>query len=45
VERIVLLGIAPRSVIFIFFAYSLVALFFFFLVVFFLLMVMVIILW
>jgi hypothetical protein len=34
VERHVLLGVAPRRVFFIFFAFSLVALFFFFLVVF-----------
>jgi hypothetical protein len=39
VERLILLGVAPRSVVFIFFAFSLVALFFFFL-----LMVMVIVL-
>jgi hypothetical protein len=44
VERLVLLGIAPRSVVFIFFAFSLVALFFFF-IVFFPLLVMVVILW
>jgi hypothetical protein len=31
VERLVLLGVAPRSVVFIIFAFSLVALFFFFL--------------
>jgi hypothetical protein len=42
-----LLGAAPRSVvfIFIFIAFSLVALFFFFLIVFFFLMAMVIVLW
>jgi hypothetical protein len=44
VERLVLLGVAPMSVVFTFFAFSLVAIFFFFLVVFFLLLVMVIIL-
>jgi hypothetical protein len=44
VERLILLGVASRSVVFIFFAFSLVALFFFFLVVFFLLMVMVVVL-
>jgi hypothetical protein len=43
VERLVLLGVAPRSVVFIFFTFTLVALFFFFLVVFFLSLVMVII--
>jgi hypothetical protein len=46
VERLILLGIAPRSVVFPFFAFSLVALFFFLLlVIFFPLLVMVIILW
>jgi hypothetical protein len=48
VERLILLGVAPRSVVFIIFAFSLVALFFFFvLVVFFLRMiiVMVVVLW
>jgi hypothetical protein len=44
VERLILLGIAPRSVVFIFFAFSLVALFFFFLIVFFLLLAMVVVL-
>jgi hypothetical protein len=44
VEHLVLLGVAPRSVVFIFFAFILVALFFFF-IVFFLLLVMVVILW
>jgi hypothetical protein len=44
VERLILLGIALRSVVFIFFTFSLVALFFFLLVVFFPLLVMVIIL-
>jgi hypothetical protein len=44
VERLILLDVAPRSVVSIFFAFSLVALFFFFLIVFFLLLVMVIIL-
>jgi hypothetical protein len=34
VECLILLGIAPRSVVFIFFAFSLVSLFFFFLIVF-----------
>jgi hypothetical protein len=43
VERLVLLGVAPRSVVFIFFAFSLVALFFFFLIVFFLPLVMVVV--
>jgi hypothetical protein len=43
VERLILLGVAPRSVVFIFFAFSFVALFFF-LIVFFPLLVMVIIL-
>jgi hypothetical protein len=40
VEHLVLLSVAPRSVVFIFFAFSLVALFFFLLTVFFLLVVM-----
>jgi hypothetical protein len=44
VERLILLGVAPRSVVFIFFAFSLVALFFSFLIVFFLLLVMLVIL-
>jgi hypothetical protein len=44
VERLILLGVAPRSVVFIFFTFSLVAIFFFFLIIFFLLLVMVIIL-
>jgi hypothetical protein len=44
VERLVLLGVAPRSVVFIFFAFGLVALFFFFLIVFFLSLIMVIVL-
>jgi hypothetical protein len=39
VERLVLLGVAQRSIVFIIFTFSLVALFFFFLFVFFLLMV------
>jgi hypothetical protein len=43
-ERLVLLGVTLRSVVFIFFAFSFVALFFFFLIVFFLLMVMVVVL-
>jgi hypothetical protein len=41
VEYLVLLGVAPRSVVFIFFAFSLVAIFFFFFIVFFFLLVMV----
>jgi hypothetical protein len=45
VEYLVLLGVAPRSVVFIFFAFSLVTTFFFFLIVFFLLLVMVMVLW
>jgi hypothetical protein len=45
VEHLVLLGVAPRSVVFIFFTFSLVALFFFLLIVFFLPLVMVIVLW
>jgi hypothetical protein len=44
VEHLVLLGVVPTSVIFIFFAFNLVALFSFFLVVFFRLLVMVVIL-
>jgi hypothetical protein len=44
VECLILLGVAPRSVVFIFFAFSLVAIFFFF-IVFFLLLVMVVVLW
>jgi hypothetical protein len=45
VEHLVLLGVAPRSVVFIFLAFSLVAFFFFFFdIVFFPLLVMVIIL-
>jgi hypothetical protein len=43
-EYLVLLGVAPRSVVFIFFTFSLVATFFFFLIVFFLLLVMVMVL-
>jgi hypothetical protein len=43
VECLVLLGVAPRSVVFIFFAFSLVALFFFLLVVFFLPMIIVVV--
>jgi hypothetical protein len=43
VECLVLLSIAPRSVVFTFFAFSLVAIFFFF-IVFFLLLVMVVVL-
>jgi hypothetical protein len=39
-EHLVLLGVVPTSVIFIFFAFNLVALFSFFLIVFFLLLVM-----
>jgi hypothetical protein len=41
VERLILLGIAPKSVLFIIFTFSLVAPFFFFLVVFFLPMIVV----
>jgi hypothetical protein len=41
VERLIFLGVAPRSVVFIIFAFSLVALFFFLLIVFFLSLVMV----
>jgi hypothetical protein len=41
VEYLVLLGIAPRSVVFIFFTFNLVAIFFFSLIVFFLLLVVV----
>jgi hypothetical protein len=44
VERLILLDVAPRSVVFIFFAFSLVALIFFFLAVFFLPLVVVIVL-
>jgi hypothetical protein len=44
VEYLVLLSVAPRSVVFIFFAFSLVATFFFFLIVLFLLLVMVVVL-
>jgi hypothetical protein len=43
VERLILLGIAPRSVVFIFFAFSLVALFFFFLILLFLPMIVVVV--
>jgi hypothetical protein len=43
-EYLVLLGVAPRSVACIFFAFSLVAIFFFFFIVFFLLLVMVVVL-
>jgi hypothetical protein len=45
VERLILLDVAPRSVVFIIFTFSLVALFFFFLIVFFLSLVMVVVLW
>jgi hypothetical protein len=45
VERLILLIVATRSVVFIIFAFSLVALFFFFLIVFFLPLVMVVVLW
>jgi hypothetical protein len=45
VECLVLLGVALRNVVFIFFAFSLVAIFFFFLIVFFLLLLMVVVLW
>jgi hypothetical protein len=44
VECLILLGVAPRSVVFIFFTSSLVAIFFFFFIVFFLLLVMVVVL-
>jgi hypothetical protein len=44
VEHLILLGVAPRSVVFIFFAFSLVTFFFFFLIVFFPLLVMVVVL-
>jgi hypothetical protein len=40
-EYLILLGIAPRSVVFIFFTFSLVAIFFFFFIVFFFLLVVV----
>jgi hypothetical protein len=43
VECLILLGIAPRSVVFIIFAFSLVALFFFLLVVFFLPMIVIVV--
>jgi hypothetical protein len=43
-EYLVLLGVAPRSVVFIFFTFSLVATFFFFFIVFFFLLVMVMVL-
>jgi hypothetical protein len=43
VERLVLLSVAPRSVVFILFAFSLVALFFFLLVVFFLPMIVIVV--
>jgi hypothetical protein len=42
VERLIFLGVAPRSVVFIIFAFSLVALFFFLLIVLFLLLVKVV---
>jgi hypothetical protein len=44
VEHLILLGVAPRSVVLIIFAFSIVALFFFFPIVFFLPLVMVVIL-
>jgi hypothetical protein len=44
VECLILLGVAPRSVVFIFFVFSLVAIFFFFFIIFFLLLVMVVVL-
>jgi hypothetical protein len=44
VEHLIFLGVAPRSVVFIIFAFSLVALFFFLLIVFFLSLVMVVVL-
>jgi hypothetical protein len=43
-ERLILRGIAPRSVVFIIFTFSLVALFFFLLIVFFLSLVVVVVL-
>jgi hypothetical protein len=43
VERLVLLGVAPRSVVFIIFAFSLVALFFFLLIVFLLPMIIIVV--
>jgi hypothetical protein len=43
VEHLILLCVAPRSVVFIIFTFSLVALFFFFLVVFFLPMIVIIV--
>jgi hypothetical protein len=43
-ECLIFLGVAPRSVVFIIFAFSLVALFFFLLIVFFLSLVMVVVL-
>jgi hypothetical protein len=43
-EYLILLDVAPRSVVFIFFAFSLVATFFLFLIVFFLLLIMVVVL-
>jgi hypothetical protein len=42
-ERLILLDVAPRSVVFIIFAFSLVAPFFFFLVVFFLPMIVIVV--
>jgi hypothetical protein len=47
VEHLIFLGVAPRSAVFIFFAFNLIALFFFFLVVFFLpmIIVVVVVLW
>jgi hypothetical protein len=44
VEHLILLGIAPRNVVFIIFTFSLVALFFFLLIVFFLSLVVVVVL-
>jgi hypothetical protein len=43
VERLILLGVAPRSVVFIIFTFNLVALFFFFLIVFFLPMIVIVV--
>jgi uncharacterized membrane protein len=43
VERLILLGVAPRSVVFIIFAFSLIALFFFLLIVFFLPMIVIVV--
>jgi hypothetical protein len=45
VECLVFLGVSPRSVVFIIFAFSVVALFFFLLIVLFLLLIIVVVLW